>query len=252
MIARRAILAAAPIMLGSATLSKARKAPTPVDYGYRLLVLPVEEPNLYTYGNPVPVLDAWASTHNVNLQYQYLDAIGRNWGCNHPTNPNLQDETTIVAAANAWTEQLQANDLTVYPLIVVGMSATCVGGFSILERHPDIFAGAILFDGPMNVQDISASPHWDMPVYYGTQANFSANYRLTDSARLVALANKNIVMCFRANGTNLFLPQMRIVAGLMCAADINVIQRFIVSEHRWDGGWLEDGLENLAGAQFQP
>lgn len=216
------------------------------DFPYRLLVLPVEEPNLYTYGNPAAVLNAWAASRNVNLQYQYLDTIGRNWGCNHPTDPTLQDETTIVNAANAWNAQLIAQSATVYPLIVVGFSATAVAALSILQRHPDLFAGTILFDGPLNVQDITKSPHWDMPTYFGTQTYFAANYRLTDLTRLTALAGKQVSMSFRSNGTNDFLPEMITFANLMCQNHIGYSARFIVSDHRWDGGWLEDALDNFA------
>lgn len=223
---------------------------TSPDYGYRLLVLPVEEPNLYTYGNPVPVLDNWAAAHSVNLQYQYLDTIGRNWGCNHPTDPTLQDETTIVNAANAWTAQLIAAGEIVYPLIVVGFSATAVGGLSILQRHGDTFAGCIIFDGPIDVQDISASPHWDMPTYFGNQTYYAANYRISDTSRLDALAGKIVSMSFRSDGTNSFEPMMVTISGLMCINKINHICRFIVSNHRWDGGWLEDALNNFPGARL--
>src|SRR3569832_102931 len=227
---------------GATVIAAGRKR---TDFGYRLLAIPVEEPAQYVYGNPVLMLDAWATSRNVNLPYRYLDTVGRTWGCNHPTDPTLQDEDTIVAAANDWTAELTVAGKVAWPILLLGFSASGFASMSLLERHPDVFAGAIVFDCPLDEQDISVSPHWDMLTYFEDQDYFAANYRLTDLSRLGTLAGKNIALSFRADGTNEFLPQMIAFAGLLCSRHMNHTARFTDSSHRWDSGWVEDALDNF-------
>lgn len=206
-------------------------------YGYRLMLLPVEEPGSNEYGNPVNVLTQWQADNDTTIDYQYLASLGRNWGCNHPTNPSLQDETTIVNALTTWG----AGD----PIIMVGFSATAYAALSIAQRHPGLVGGVMFFDGPLIVEDITVKPHWDMPVYYGTQANFASNYMLQDAARLSALAGQKIHMSFRKVGSN-FTTYMDEFDDALNVAQIDHTIRFVDSTHNWEGGWLYDALSRFS------
>ncbi|HZZ79560.1 MAG TPA: alpha/beta hydrolase-fold protein [Gemmataceae bacterium] len=207
-------------------------------------VLPVEAGNGKQYGNGLVEIKK-RDLHNkfgvicVEITFSLLP-----WYADHPTDPKIRQETYILKVVLPFIEQH-------YPVIkgragrlLLGFSKSGYGAFSLLLRHPDVFAKAAAWDAPFMM---AAPNRFGMDGIYGNQENFE-KYRLTKlmeqrakdlgkPPRLAILGYDN----FRSHHTDMQTLMQRL--GIP-----HEYRDEKKSPHTWHSGWVKPGVAWLVGS----
>jgi hypothetical protein len=144
-----------------------------------LFVLPVELGLGTQYG------DAMQTLLGLNAQNQYNLTIieptfGTDpWYADNPTDPNVQYETFMAQDLVPWVEKNLATTGSEQNWLL-GFSKSGYGAQDLILKHPDIFTLAASWDFPADMSSY-AQFGTDSEAGYGTQANFQANYELTQA-----------------------------------------------------------------------
>jgi hypothetical protein len=128
---------------------------------------------------------------------------------------------------------------------LIGFSKSGLGAQDLILKHPDLFTLAATWDFPADMSSYNSLSS-DAAANYGTDANYQANYRLTQA----------FVDSYKAP----FLNDNRIWIGSYCyyATDVSDYDALLTSEgiahtteppqsmaHRWDSGWVPIALAAL-------
>jgi enterochelin esterase-like enzyme len=124
---------------------------------------------------------------------------------------------------------------------LVGFSKSGWGAFSLLLRHPDLFARAAAWDAPL----MQPTPEpWNMQDVFATQDHFE-QYRITallkKRASLLRKEDRLILM-----GHGRFRDHVTRAHEFMAARGIR--HEYVDGPqraHRWDSGWLADAVRLL-------
>ncbi len=165
------------------------------------------------------------------------------WYADNPNDANLQYETFMTndlepwVAANLATTGQEQNWL-------IGFSKSGIGAQDLLLKHPSTFQLAASWDFPA---DMSSYDEYGSASAYGTDANFQANYRLTqafvDSHKAPFLTSNRIWI----GGYNAFQTDIADYDALLSAEGIpHTTGPSVPIEHRWDSGWVPEALAALA------
>jgi Putative esterase len=166
------------------------------------------------------------------------------WYADNPKNANVRYETFMTREVVPWVEKNLA--ITGHEQNwLIGFSKSGLGGQDLILKHPDIFALAASWDFPANMSsydELGADP----AASYGTDANFQANYRLTDSFvnahRAPFLRESRIWI----GGSREFPVDMADYAKLLTKEGMVYTReapRFMF--HSWDSGWVPVALAAL-------
>jgi len=161
------------------------------------------------------------------------------WYADHPTDAKLRQETYFLEVVLPF---IDANCPVTMIRWLLGFSKSGWGAFSLLLRHPDVFAKAVAWDAPLTM----AQPNkYGMGPIFGTQANFE-KYQITklfDSrgkelgreTRLMLLGYEN----FRTHHVEAHAQMNK----LGIAHEYRDEKK---TPHTWHSGWVEGGVKWLA------
>jgi hypothetical protein len=143
-----------------------------------LFVLPVEQGLGSTYGDPMQVLSSLDAQDKYNLTIVEPSFGVDPWYADNPINPSIQYETFMTQELVPWVQSNLAITGKEQNWLI-GFSKSGIGGQDLILKHPGIFTLAASWDFPADMS--SYSQYGDSAGGYGTDANFQANYRLTQA-----------------------------------------------------------------------
>ncbi len=206
-----------------------------------LYVLPVEANSENRWGDGL----AEIKKHDIHNNYKLICVAPTfshlPWYADHPTGPGLRQESYLLKVVIPFVEETYPAQRKRDGRLLVGFSKSGWGAFSLLLRHPDLFAKAAAWDAPL----MKDKPNqFGMGPIFGTQKNFD-NYQLTSLAKRHADAlneSPRLVMSGAGNFRqhhqefHAFLDQLQIPH-----VYVDGLQR----THHWGTGWLEPTIAHL-------
>jgi hypothetical protein len=209
-----------------------------------LIVLPVEAGLGSTFGDGLATLEALDAQDKYNLTIIEPTFAIDPWYANNPNDPTLRYDTFMTEELVPWIKRDLAT--TGHEQVwLIGFSKAGLGAQDLILKHPHVFTLAASWDSPFDASSYNQFGQ-DSAANYGTDANFQANYRLTNA----------FVYAHRAP----FLTSNRIWIGgygVYQAEDADYDARLssegIVHStetpqymaHRWDSGWISIALAAL-------
>jgi len=221
-----------------------------------LYVLPVE-PELGTvYGDGLETMANLDAEDQYNLTIIEPSFAIDPWYANDPDDPAVQYETFMTKDLEPWvtqnlTPEGQDNE-PFAPLAdsgqnwLIGFSKSGLGAIDLLMKHPDVFGLAAAWDFPADMNNYAeyGSSSADN---YGTDANFQANYRLTQGfvdAHAAPFLSQNRIWI---GGYNTFQADMTDFDTLLTSEGIeHTTETPQEMAHRWDSGWVPIALSALS------
>ena len=209
-----------------------------------LIVLPVEQGLGTTWGDGLDTLRNLDAQDKYNLTIIEPTFQQPPWYANDPNDPRMQYETFITQELVPWIKQNLAT--TGHEQIwLIGFSKSGLGAQDLILKHPDLFTLAATWDFPADMTNYD-SLGADAAANYGTDANYQANYRLTQA----------FVDARKAP----FQTSDRIWIGSysMYGQDVSDYDALLTSEgirhdtetptsmsHDWDSGWVPLAMDAL-------
>jgi hypothetical protein len=209
-----------------------------------LFVLPVEGGTGTTYGDGLATMQALDAEDEYNLTIVEPTFTSEPWYADSSTDPNLQYESFMTTELAPWVDQNLATSGTEQNWLI-GFSKSGYGAQDLILKNPNVFALAASWDFPADMSTYNqdgSGPAAD----YGSQANFAANYELTQA--------------FIDAHKTPFLTQNRIWIGgySLLGQDVTDYSNLLTSEkvlytmgpwvnlaHSWDSGWVAGALAGL-------
>jgi Putative esterase len=210
-----------------------------------LYALPVEA-GLGTYfGDGMATLQGMNAHNQYNLTIIEPSFAIEPWFADNPSDANLQYEAFMATELQPWVKAHLATTGTEQHWLI-GFSKSGIGGQDLMLRHPDLFTLAASWDFPA---DMSSYDEYGSSSAgnYGTDANFQANYRLTqsfvDAHRAPFVASNRMWI----GGYEAFQTDMTDYDALLTSEGIrHSTETPTPMGHRWDGGWVPIALAALA------
>jgi hypothetical protein len=204
-----------------------------------LYVLPVEAGAGKQYGNGLVEIKKH-DLHNkhgvicVEATFSHLP-----WYTDHPADAKIRQETYFLKVVLPFIEKH-------YPVSMVrwllGFSKSGWGAFSLLLRHPQVFAKAVAWDAPL----MMAQPNkYGMADIFGTQENFE-KYRLTTllEKRAKDLGKEpRLAILGYANFREHHVQAHALMKRFEIAHEYRDDKK---TPHMWHAGWVADGVKWLA------
>jgi hypothetical protein len=165
------------------------------------------------------------------------------WYADHPTSPAVRQESYFLKVVLPAVEKG-------YPVIgqrdgrwLLGFSKSGWGAWSLLLRHAEVFGRAAAWDAPL----AEAAPrNYGMGPIFGTQANFE-KYRVETLLRSQA-ANLGEKPRLVLLGYGNFRQQhVRVHEEMLQWGIPHVYRDGPARKHHWEGGWVPEAVELLAG-----
>ena len=209
-----------------------------------LFVLPVEAGLQTTDGDGMATLEAANAQNQYNLTIIEPSFAIESWYANNPNDPNLQYETFMTSELAPWVKANLATSGTEQNWLI-GFSKSGIGGQDLLLKHPDLFTLAASWDFPA---DMSSYDQFggSSATSYGTDANFQANYRLTQAfldAHKAPFVGSNRIWI---GGYSTFQTDMTDYDSLLTSEGIaHTTETPTLMAHRWDSGWVPLALAAL-------
>ena len=207
-----------------------------------LIVLPVEAGLGTTSGDGLGTLQALDAQDKYNLTIIEPTFAVDPWYADNPTLANLKYETFMTQELVPWIKQnlsTTGNEQT----WLIGFSKSGIGAQDLILKHPDLFTLAASWDFPA---DMSSYDEYGSATGYGTDANFQANYRLTQSfvdARKGPFQGNNRIWI---GGYSAFQTDMSDYDALLTSEGIaHSTETPQNMAHRWDSGWVPIALAAL-------
>jgi hypothetical protein len=206
-----------------------------------LIVLPVEAGLGSTFGDGLATLQALDAQDRYNLTIIEPTFAIDPWYANDPENPNLQYETFMTQVLVPWVKQNLAT--TGHEQIwLIGFSKSGLGAQDLILKYPDVFTLAASWDSPFDMSSYDQFGD-DSAGNYGTEANFQANYRLTEAFlyahRAPFLTSDRIWI----GGYGLFQTDDSDYDALLTSEGIaHATETPQYMAHRWDSGWVPMAL----------
>lgn len=212
-----------------------------------LYLLPVEPHDGHQCGDPL----AEVKKHDLHNRNQLICVQSTfshpPWYADHPNDPHIRQESHFVKIVVPLIDETYFAGGAAPQRLLLGFSKSGWGAFSLLLRHPDLFAKAAAFDTPLA---------WETPNRYGmgevfaTQANMDeycvARLLEREAARLADTPRLALYGYSDFRGHHQFLHYYMLKLGI--AHEYTDGPR---REHRWDSGWLPEAVEFLC-KQWRP
>jgi Putative esterase len=166
------------------------------------------------------------------------------WYADNPNDPQLRYETFMTQELVPWIKNLP-NSTGQEQIWLLGFSKSGIGGQDLILKHPDLFTLAASWDLPADMSSYDQFGS-DSANNYGTDANFQANYRLSqafvDAHKGQFLVNNRIWI----GGYNLYPADVSDYNNLLTSESIvhsYLSQQY--SAHSWDSGWVPAAMTAL-------
>ena len=207
-----------------------------------LIVLPVEAGQGTTFGDGIGTLAAANAQNQYNLTIIEPGFAIDPWYANNPNSLSIQYETFMTQDLMPWIKQnlgSSGNEQT----WLIGFSKSGLGAQDLILKHPDVFTLAASWDFPA---DMSAYDQYGSAAGFGTDANFQANYRLTQSfvdARKAPFVSSNRIWI---GGYWSFQADVSDYDALLTSEGIkHTTETPQPMPHKWDSGWVPIALAAL-------
>jgi putative esterase len=210
-----------------------------------LYALPVEAGLGTTYGDGIATLQGMNAHNQYDLTIIEPSFAMEPWFADNPSDANLRYEAFMTTELQPWVKAHLATTGTEQHWLI-GFSKSGIGGQDLLLKHPDLFTLAASWDFPA---DLSSYDQFGSSSTgsYGTDANFQANYRLTqsfiDAHRAPFVANNRLWI----GGYEAFQTDMTDYDALLTSEGVqHSTEAPTLMSHHWDGGWVPIALAALA------
>jgi hypothetical protein len=176
------------------------------------------------------------------------------WYADHDTNPDRRYESFLVNDLVPWVQaNLGVTGQEEHWL--VGMSKSGFGAVTLLFRNPTVFDAAAAWDFPADQAD---TDDFDMLENYGTEANFQANYRLTDAwiaARRAPFQTATRLWLSHDpatfEGIPTYLAEVDAFAARLQAHGVLFLRTGgVARNHTWTSGWLPEAVAGLQEMRY--
>jgi hypothetical protein len=208
-----------------------------------LFVLPVEAGEGSTYGDAMQTMESLNAQNQYNLTIVEPSFAIDPWYADNPANPAVQYETYMTKELVPWVDQNLATTGNEQNWLI-GFSKSGIGGQDLLLKHPNLFTEAASWDFPADMS--SYGQYGDSAAGYGTDANFQANYRLTQAfvdARKGPFLNSNRIWI---GGYALYQTDMSDYDALLTSEGIkHTTETPTSTTHSWTSGWVPLALAAL-------
>ena len=209
-----------------------------------LIVLPVEVGLGTTFGDGLGTLQSLNAQNQYNLTIIEPTFGIDSWDANNPNDPNMQYETFITQELVPWVKQNLATTGQEQTWLI-GFSKSGLGVQDLILKHPDLFTLAASWDFPADMSTYDGLGS-DPAANYGTDANYQANYRLTqafvDAHKTPFLSSNRIWI----GGYSLYQTDVSDYGAILTSEGIaHSTETPQDMAHRWDSGWMPIALAAL-------
>lgn len=209
-----------------------------------LYTLPVEAGQGTAFGDGLQTVQLLNAQNEKNLTVIEPSFAAEPWYADNAADPSEQEETFMATELQPWVTANLSTTGTEQSWLI-GFSKSGIGAQDLLLKHPDVFTFAASWDFPA---DMSSYDQYgpSSANSYGTEANFQANYRLSQ-AFLTAhaapfVANNRIWI----GGYQSFQGDISDYEALLTSQGIqHSTETPTQMAHRWDSGWVPIALSAL-------
>ncbi len=209
-----------------------------------LIVLPVEAGLGSSFGDGLGTLESLDAQDQYNLTIIEPTFAIDSWDANNPNDPRLQYETFLTQELVPWIKQNLATTGHEQTWLI-GFSKSGLGVQDLILKHPDLFTLAASWDFPADMATYDGLGS-DPAANYGTDANYQANYRLTQAfvdARKAPFLTSNRIWI---GGYSLYQTDVSDYGTLLTSEGIaHSTETPQYMSHRWDSGWMPTALAAL-------
>jgi hypothetical protein len=209
-----------------------------------LFVLPVEPGEDSTFGDGMNVMRGLAAQNQYNLTIIEPSFAIDSWYADNPNDPQLQYESFMTQELVPWVQQNLSTSGSEQNWLI-GFSKSGIGGQDLILRHPGIFTLAASWDFPADMSTYSQYGS-SSASSYGTDANFQANYRLTQAfmnAHKAPFLTSNRIWI---GGFSAFQTDDTDYDHLLTSLGIaHTTETPTAMAHAWDSGWVPIALAAL-------
>ncbi len=204
-----------------------------------LLVLPVEAGTENRWGDPAAEVRRIELANRYNLVVAIPTFSALPWYADHPTDRRLRQESYLLDDVLPLIDRHHGTQSSAGTTMVVGFSKSGWGAWSLLLRHPSVFARAAAWDAPL----MQLKPDkYGMEPIFRTQANFN-RYLVSDLVKRQAKllrGHKRLVLTgyfqsFRAH----HVAMHRLLTELEVP---HTYRDGPKRDHHWESGWLEEAV----------
>ncbi len=204
-----------------------------------LLVLPVEAGTENRWGDPAAEVRRIDLANRYNLVVAIPTFSALPWYADHPTDKRLRQESYLLDDVLPLIDRHHGTQSSAGTTMVVGFSKSGWGAWSLLLRHPSIFARAAAWDAPL----MQRKPdQYGMGPIFGDQANFN-RYLVSDLVKRQAQllrGHKRLVLTgyfqsFRAH----HVAMHRLLTELEVP---HTYRDGPKRDHHWESGWLDEAV----------
>jgi len=206
-----------------------------------LYVLPVEAGGGQRWGKALEEVRSHGIHNRHELICVYPTFSHLPWYADHPTNPQIRQESYFVKVVVPFVERTYPVRRGSQGRHLLGFSKSGWGAFSLLLRNPDLFGKAAAWDAPLNM---NAPNRFGMEGIFATQENFH-QYQI--SALLTRQAEK-----MRKNARLIHLGYDKFrdhhLAIEETLSDLQIPHMFRDGPkrpHAWNSGWLTEAVQLL-------
>jgi hypothetical protein len=218
--------------------------PTAPDTSYEpafIYALPVLEGLSGTFGDGLDVIRVLGAHNTYNLTVIEPTFDIEPWYADNSTDSGKKYETFMVELAG-WVESNLGTGGEDHHLI--GFSKSGIGGQDLILKNPTVFAKCMSWDFP-SVQMTAYDVPFDgsSSANYGTDANFQANYRLTQAfLNAHATPFQSEPRIWIGDGTAFDSDVVTYDGMLTTAGILHIYTGTVNRSHAWDSGWVSGAL----------
>ncbi len=198
-----------------------------------------------TYGDGLDTLESLNAQNQYNLTIVEPSFGIDPWYADNPVDANEQEETFMTTELVPWVTANLSTTGTEQSWLI-GFSKSGYGGMDLLLKHPNLFTLGAFWDFPADMSSYNELGS-DPAASYGTDANFQANYRLTQAfvdARKAPFLSSNRIWL---GGYSLYGTDVTDFDALLTAEGIpHTLGPMQDVTHAWTSGWVPAALTALA------
>lgn len=208
-----------------------------------LYVLPVEAGTSTRWGDSL----AEVLKHDLHNRHQLICVFPTfadlPWYADHPTDVRLQQERYLLQDVLPLIEQQYPAQRQQEGRLLVGFSKSGWGAWSLLLRHPAVFARAAAFDAPLAM---SAPGQFGSGPIYGTADNFQ-RYQITRLLAETTADWKAMPPRLAILGHGNFARDHAEILNQLRTLQIPCVELATdIREHTWHSGWLAPAIAWLS------
>ena len=209
-----------------------------------LIAMPVEPGEGATYGDAMSTLESLNAQNQYNLTIIEPSFAIDPWYGDSATDPGEQMEAFMTDQFVPWIRANLATTGT-EQVWLLSFSKSGVGAQDLILKHPDVFTLAASWDFPATMESYNQFAS-DPQASYGTNANYVANYDLTQSFLDTRSAPFTTQKRIWIGGYHYFDWDVTQYASRLTSAGIQYgAAKPVQMAHRWDSGWVPEALAAL-------